>query len=93
MTENKPRKENTHGVKIAARLKTEISGVTEVESFDEGSVVLHTSCGEMTIEGEGLHVGTLDMERGIVEVDGKVNGIYYNDGAPQKRGLRARFFG
>ena len=93
MTENKPGKENTHSVKIAARMKTEISGVEEVESFDEGSVVLHTSCGEMTIEGGGLHVGTLDMERGIVAVDGKVNGIYYNDGAPQKRGLRARFFG
>lgn len=93
MTENKQGKENTHSVKLAARRKTEIGGVEEVESFDEGCVVLHTSCGEMTIEGEGLHVGTLDMERGVVVVDGKVNGIYYTDGAPPKRGLRARFFG
>lgn len=93
MTDNKAGKENAHSVKSAARTKTEISGVEEVESFDEGCVVLHTLCGEMTIEGEELRVGTLDMERGVVVVDGKINGIYYSDGEPKKRGLRARFFG
>ncbi len=93
MTDNKMGKESTHSVKSAARKKTEISGVEEVESFDESCVVLHTSCGEMTIEGEGLRVGTLDMERGVVVVDGRVCGIYYSDGEPKKRGLRGRFFG
>lgn len=93
MTENKTGKESAHSVRSAARMKTEIGGVQDVESFDEGCVVLHTVCGEMTVEGEGLHVGTLDMERGVVVVDGKVNGIYYSDGEPKKRGLRARFFG
>lgn len=93
MTENKMGKENTHNVKINARARTEICGVESVESFDEQSVVLATACGEMTVEGEGLHVSTLDMERGIVMIDGRVGGIWYGDTAPTKRGLRGKFFG
>lgn len=85
--------ERKHALSMGARRYISISGVTEVESFDEQTVILSTDCGEMTLEGEGLHIGTLDIARGVVEVDGRVNGIYYSDSAPVRRGLRARLFG
>ena len=85
--------ERKHALSMGARRHVSISGVTEVESFDEQTVILSTDCGEMTLEGEGLHIGTLDIARGVVEVDGKVNGIYYSDGVPTRRGFRAKLFG
>ncbi|MBO5355547.1 MAG: sporulation protein YabP [Clostridia bacterium] len=93
MTEKGNEQEKKHALSMGARRHISISGVTEVESFDEQTVILSTDCGEMTLEGEGLHIGTLDIARGVVEVDGKVNGLYYSDSAPARRGLRAKLFG
>ena len=93
MTERAIENQKKHTLVIGARESAEISGVCEVESFDEQSVILKTDCGEMTLEGEGLHVGTLDIARGIVSVTGQINGLYYSNGATYKRGLRARLFG
>lgn len=92
MTEKTVGETPKHALTLAARAKAEISGVTEVESFDEHSVILVTDCGEMTVEGEGLRVGALDIARGVVEVTGTVGGIYYRDAAPERRRSRARFF-
>lgn len=75
----------THECVIKCRNHVDITGVTEVTSFDEGAVILLTDCGEMTLEGEGLRVGTLDTDRGIVSVDGTVNGVYYSDSTKKQR--------
>lgn len=82
-----------HALTLSVREHAVIEGVTEVESFDEQSVILVTDCGELTLEGEGLHVGTLDISRGVVEVQGRICAVLYSDAAPVKRGLRARLFG
>jgi len=79
-----------HTLALSARTHTELSGVTEVLSFDEVCVMLSTVCGELAVEGEGLRVGTLDMARGIVVIDGKVNGLYYTD---QRDTRKKGFFG
>ena len=92
MTEKTVGEQKKHALSLTARKRAEIFGVTEVESFDEYSVILVTDCGEMTVEGNGLRVGTLDIARGVVEVQGEIGSISYGDAAPQKRGLRARFF-
>ena len=80
-----------HHLQLETRKQLTLSGVTEVESFDEQTVELMTDCGALTVEGEGLHIGTLDISRGEVLVTGRINGLYYSDAAPVKRGLRSRF--
>ena len=85
--------EKKHALALAARRHVSVSGVTEVESFDDRSVQLVTDCGELTLEGEDLHIGTLDIAQGKVEVDGRVTGLYYSDGAPVKKGMRGKLFG
>lgn len=69
--------EKQHTLSLLAREHAEISGVTEVNSFDEECVVLATVCGELTVEGVGLRVGTLDIARGLLVIDGKICGLYY----------------
>ena len=90
MGEREMNEAKKHTLHIDARTRAMIEGVCEVESFDEQSVVLLTDCGEMTLEGEGLHVSTLDMARGVVAVDGRIDAVLYADNIVPKKGMRAK---
>ncbi len=68
-----------HSLVLEQRKNIEINGVEDVLSFDESEVTLQTSCGGMTLEGEGLHIGILDVAEGHVKIDGKIDGIFYFD--------------
>lgn len=74
-----------HTLALHSRAHAELSGVTEVNSFDETCVVLSTVCGELTVEGEELRVGTLDMARGLLVIDGKVSALYYTETRQTRR--------
>ena len=77
-----------HGFVSKGRNGINIDGVCDVLSFDESGISLETVCGNMAIEGEGLHVTVLNVGDGKIEVEGKINGVYYYDSRPkQKRGL------
>jgi len=80
--------ENTntaHKVQLEQRARAALTGVSDVRSFDETAVVLLTADGELTVEGEGLHVSTLDIARGVVEIDGRISGLFYeNESAPRR---------
>lgn len=77
-----------HDITLKGRGQLRISGVREVISFDEQAVRLHTVCGELMVEGEALHIGVLDIERGVVALDGTVDGLYYSREEPSgKKGL------
>ena len=84
--------ESGHKLFLLERKNLELSGVSEVISFDELSVFLHSSCGRMEIEGEGLHISALDLSCGEVKIEGKINGIFYYDEREkaEKRGLFGR---
>lgn len=88
MNESRPTAVQTaQDITVKNRTKMSISGVTEVISFDETAVDLKTVCGELCVEGEGLHIGVLDTERGIVTLEGRtIDGIYYlrPDGGDRK---------
>lgn len=80
-----------HDILIKSRENVEISGVESVISFDDESVCLESIMGELLIEGEELNVGTLDTDRGIVKLTGKINGIYYNTSSQKtQKGLWGR---
>ena len=66
-----------HSINILSRKKVKITGVTQLISFDEFSVLLSTICGNVEIDGEELHVETLDLEHGIAVLNGSINGIGY----------------
>ncbi len=90
MQENTEMQKN-HGVLMRSRAHLEISAVTDVISFDEETVNLETAMGEMLIDGEGMRVGTLDTSKGVIIIDGRINGLYYRTEQPRKKGLRGLF--
>lgn len=80
--------ERSHSFASKARSGMRIDGVCDVVSFDEGGAVLLTVCGNMAVEGEDIHVTVLNIADGIVELSGKINGLYYFDDKPAtKKGL------
>lgn len=86
--------QSKHSVVSKARGSVAVTGVTDVKSFDDRSVLLATDCGNMLIEGEDLHISVLNIENGIVEAEGKINGlIYYESQKSGKKGLREKLFG
>lgn len=89
-----PEKQEKNDIALRSRQHIDITGVREVQSFDENSVVMTTCCGDMSVDGEGLKIGTLDTDRGIVSVDGKISAIvYYDDcGEDKKKGFFGRMF-
>ena len=82
--EKRPGPEAAHHIILEEREQLSVSGVEEVESFDEESVVLHTAKGVLVIRGQSLHLQTLSIEGGQVAVDGTVDALLYEE--PQKQG-------
>ena len=83
----------THDIFIGSREKMSINGVKEILNFDDSVVNLKTVCGDLCIEGAGLHISILNIEKGEVEMQGKINAVYsYDTSENDKKGLLARIF-
>lgn len=81
-----------HNIIMENRRSLTISGVMDIDSFDEQMVVLFIEEGELTIRGEGLHINRIDVDSGDVLMEGEVESLVYTDGKPQKGGFFARLF-
>ena len=66
-----------HSLSMDNRKKADLTGVSEVLSFDENQVNLLTDCGEITLTGENLHVTALMLEEGKMTVEGQVDSVFY----------------
>jgi len=78
--------EKAYGLTMERREKAVLTGVTDVERFDESEVVLHTHGGRLILTGTGLHVSSLQLEEGRLLVDGAIDGVMYDGGAVKRRG-------
>lgn len=82
-----------HNIILESRQRMTISGVTEIESFDEQCVLLYCTAGEMSVRGEGLHVSRIDVDTGELNLEGeRIDAIAYADNAPVRGGLLGRLF-
>ena len=82
-----------HRLTLDDRSRLTITGVTDVESFDEGQVVLHSTRGVMIVRGRDLHLQQLSLDGGQILVDGTVESIVYEDDGREAGGFFARLFG
>ena len=82
-----------HKLTLDGRNRLNLTGVTEVERFDENTVVLRTTRGELVIRGSALHLQLLSLDGGQVRVDGTVDAMTYEDDEPEAVGFFARLFG
>ncbi len=81
-----------HKLQLNERRQLTMTGVTEVVSFDEGTVILQTSLGTLIVQGRELQLKTLSLEGGQVAVDGNISALSYEE-PRQSGGWRRRLFG
>ena len=90
---DRDRPELEHRVLLEGREELVISGVEEVESFDESAILLTTAQGGLEIQGEGLHIEKLSLDGGDLKVEGRVNALVYEAEGGRRGGLLARLLG
>lgn len=77
---------------IENRKRLNISGVKEVSSFDDETVLLDTALGRMTVKGEGLHIESFNTVTGDLIAVGKVHAVVYMSNAKSTGGFLSRLF-
>ena len=91
--DDRARPELSHRIMLEEREQLVISGVEEVESFDENTILLITAQGALEIQGEGLHIEKLSLDGGDLKVEGRVNALIYGEENRSRGGLLSRLLG
>ena len=82
-----------HRLELIGRDGLTVSGVEDVERFDETGIIMSTSAGTLVITGEDLHIGKLSLDGGELHVDGRVDSVSYEDDGSGRGGFFSRLFG
>lgn len=77
---------------IESRKKLNVSGVKDVISFDDETILLDTDLGRMTVKGEGLHIEGYNTQTGELTASGKVHAVVYMSDAKTTGGFLSRIF-
>ena len=83
--------ERAHSITLCDRKKLSVTGVEDVDCFNEQIVVLKTPLGTLSVAGAGLNISHLNLEDGRVEMDGEVDALEYS-GGKKSGGLLGRLF-
>lgn len=78
--------ENEHSLILEHRRSLKITGVTDVLAYDEHIVQLRTVEHGLEIRGDGLHMKQLVLEQGIIEVEGVINSLEYQEQTGLRQG-------
>lgn len=85
-----------HKITMTNRRSCTINGVNDVLSFDIHEILLETEQGMLMIKGDDLHVNRLTLDKGEVDIDGKLDSFTYSDvagsGGHKNESLLAKLF-
>lgn len=70
---------SNHKIIIQNRHTVSLTGINDVLSFDAREILLDTVQGMLLLQGEELHVNRLSLEKGEVDVDGRLDSFAYAD--------------
>jgi sporulation protein YabP len=68
------------------REDTTITGVLNVDRFDDYIIVVDTELGTLVLRGQGLHIQQLDLDEGTFKVEGLVTVLEYTGGSRRREG-------
>ena len=88
---NETRPGDGHSLTLTDRKRLSLTGVEDVDCFNEQLVVLRTPLGTLTVAGAGLNISQLTLEDGRVELEGEVDALEYS-GGKKPGGFLSRLF-
>ena len=74
------------------RKRLSVSGVEEVDGFDDSFVRMNTVLGTLTVHGKGLRIEELSVQSGDLSVTGEIGELIYEE-APSRSGWFRRLLG
>ncbi len=74
-----------HNAILENRKRLLLSGVTDVDSFNENQMLLFTELGELLIRGKNLHINEMNVETGDFSVEGDIWALIYGDKDKNKK--------
>ena len=81
-----------HNVIMEERHHLSVSGVMDIERFDEEEVIVATELGQLSIKGQGLHLNKIDVSDGELSIEGELDSISYSQQSVKGGSLLARLF-
>ncbi len=80
-----------HSVVMERRENISITGVLDVISFDEETIIAETEMGILILRGVNLHVNKLNLDNGELVVEGLIDNLTYEEQNSFGKG-KATFF-
>jgi sporulation protein YabP len=80
-----------HNVVLEDRKQLSVTGVADVDSFDEHTVTIYTDLGELIVRGDDLHINRLSVEMGELLLEGKITALIYQEEQPKGKFLSRVF--
>ena len=68
-----------HSINLDNRENLSITGVTDVDEFNEQEILVICQSDELTIKGELLHIEELSIDTGNLIVSGIINSLSYSE--------------
>ena len=82
----------SHNIVLEDRSKIKISGVEDVDSYNEHTIVLSTIKGGMSIKGEDLSISKLNLDDGSLNISGTINSLIYISKEGEPRNILGKIF-
>ena len=79
MEDNTSINKKAHKLILNNRRCGNLTGVSDVQSFDENEIILETDQGMLMMKGKELHVSRLMLDKGEVDIDGRIDSVTYSE--------------
>lgn len=76
--ENKIKMPGGHNIKIENRNRFEATGIINVLTFNEDTVILNTTLGVLNIKGKNMKVNKLNVDNGDIVIAGEISSLVYS---------------
>ncbi len=68
-----------HDVVLESRRKATMTGIQDVESFDEETILAKSDCGGIAVHGKNLKISRLSVESGDMVIEGEIDSLVYSE--------------
>ena len=79
MANSKEKVLRPHSLTLSLRRELKLSGISNIDSFNEELIIAYTDYGVLAIKGKKLKMETLNVDSGDLQIKGEINSLVYND--------------
>lgn len=87
------KRKDMHTLQMENREVLRLTGVEDVESFDEQSMVILTCQGALVLGGSDLRIQKYNVDNGELVIEGSIDELVYDHAPAVKKSLLGRLFG